>query len=63
MATVGPQAGQAPTCRWFALCDHPAAGTVAHPILGPVPTCTRCTNRLGLALVPYPSSTQDGAVP
>lgn len=29
-------------CEWFALCDHPATGTMPHPILGDVPICDRC---------------------
>lgn len=29
-------------CGWFAMCDRPAAGVVAHPVLGPVPTCEPC---------------------
>ena len=29
-------------CEWFALCDHEATGTMAHPILGDVPICDRC---------------------
>lgn len=36
------------TCRWFALCDREADGVVEHPVLGDVPTCKRCANRLGL---------------
>lgn len=40
-------------CRWFALCDEPAAGTVQHPVLDPVPTCKRCADRLELELEPY----------
>lgn len=36
------------TCEWFALCDKPAAGNVAHPILGSVPTCQRCADRMEL---------------
>lgn len=39
-----------PTCRWFALCTRPSAGTVRHPVLGDVPTCQRCADRLGLDL-------------
>ncbi len=35
-------------CLWFALCDHPAIGTVSHPIIGEVPTCQRCADKLGL---------------
>lgn len=37
-------------CEWFALCDRPADGVVAHPILGSVPTCTRCAEKLDLTL-------------
>ena len=29
-------------CQWFALCDHLATGTMAHPVLGEVPICDRC---------------------
>lgn len=29
-------------CQWFARCPHPASTTVAHPVLGDVPTCARC---------------------
>ena len=32
-------------CAWYALCDKPATGTVAHPILGDVPICDRCTDK------------------
>jgi hypothetical protein len=39
------------TCEWFALCDNEAAGVVSHPILGDVPTCERCAEKLGLVLV------------
>lgn len=37
-------------CQWFALCDHEAVGVVAHPILGDVPTCQRCADKLELDL-------------
>jgi hypothetical protein len=37
-------------CEWFALCDHPAAGVVKHPVLGDVPTCERCASQHGLTL-------------
>lgn len=29
-------------CGWFALCRKPATGYTKHPVLGSVPTCTRC---------------------
>lgn len=38
------------TCQWFAFCPNEADGTVAHPVLGDVPTCTRCADQLGLEL-------------
>ncbi len=39
-------------CRYFALCDRSADGIVRHPILGDVPTCRRCAERVGAELVP-----------
>lgn len=33
-------------CQWFALCDHPATGTISHPILGDVPICDRCSAKV-----------------
>jgi hypothetical protein len=38
------------TCEWFALCDNASVGTVKHPILGDVPTCQRCADKLSLDL-------------
>lgn len=35
-------------CAWFLLCDRAAVGTVAHPILGSVPCCQRCADKLDL---------------
>lgn len=37
-------------CQWFAKCTNDAAGTVTHPILGEVPTCTRCARAHSLNL-------------
>jgi len=34
------------TCRWFARCDNIAVTTEPHPILGAVPICQRCVNKL-----------------
>jgi hypothetical protein len=39
-------------CQWYLLCDNPADGMVSHPILGDVPTCTRCATKHDLELVP-----------
>jgi hypothetical protein len=33
-------------CKWFALCDHPANGTMPHPVLGEVPICDRCRAKI-----------------
>ncbi len=44
------------TCEWFALCDHPAIGTVAHPaFVDGVPICARCAKRMEMTdkVVPY----------
>ena len=35
-------------CEWFALCPNEATTTVSHPILGDVPVCDRCVEKLGL---------------
>jgi hypothetical protein len=35
-------------CEWFALCDNPAVGTLPHPVLGDVPVCDRCADKVGL---------------
>lgn len=35
-------------CEWFALCDREADHLVRHPILGDVPTCERCVEKLNL---------------
>ena len=37
-------------CAVFALCDRSAVGFYPHPILGPVPSCKRCADRLGYVL-------------
>lgn len=41
-------------CEWFAWCERDAAGVVVHPILGEVPTCQICADRLDLDLDPRP---------
>lgn len=33
-------------CRWWALCDQEADGTRQHPILGAVPICPRCREKV-----------------
>lgn len=40
-----------PYCEWFAKCPNPADGVVQHPVLGAVPTCRRCADKLDLRLV------------
>jgi hypothetical protein len=42
------------TCSWFALCSNDAAGNVTHPVLGAVPTCSRCAAKHGLLLEDFP---------
>lgn len=42
-------------CEYFALCDRAADGVVDHPILGSVPTCTRCATRMEQTLLPFPT--------
>lgn len=35
-------------CEWFLLCANEASVLVPHPILGEVPTCTRCVEKFDL---------------
>ena len=39
------------TCEYFALCKNPAVGFVTNPILGPVPCCQRCADKMEQTLV------------
>jgi hypothetical protein len=34
------------TCAWFLLCENPATTTMPHPILGDVPCCQRCADKV-----------------
>lgn len=34
-------------CSWFAKCPNPATTVRAHPILGGVPICQRCDEKVG----------------
>lgn len=40
-------------CEYYVLCDHEADGTTDHPLLGKVPTCSRCAKRHDLTLTPF----------
>jgi hypothetical protein len=35
-----------PPCSWFAKCSHAATHYRQHPILGDVPICNRCANKI-----------------
>lgn len=37
-------------CQYFALCENEAEGTVENPVLGAVPACQRCADRVGARL-------------
>lgn len=39
-------------CAMFLLCENQAQGTVEIGVLGHVPTCRRCAERLGFTLQP-----------
>lgn len=34
------------TCQWFITCERKAVTTREHPILGRVPICQRCDNKM-----------------
>lgn len=40
-------------CEYFALCTNEATGTVPNPIIGPVPCCDRCADRVGLTVTTW----------
>ena len=40
------QDGASKTCEWFLLCENPATTTMHHPILGDVPICQRCIDKI-----------------
>lgn len=33
-------------CEWFALCTNDATSTMPHPVLGDVPICQRCRDKV-----------------
>ena len=47
-ATVRSQlkSARAKPCVWFALCTNKATATRSHPILGQVPICKRCDDKV-----------------
>lgn len=47
-------------CEWFARCTRTAAGFVAHPIIGPVPTCAECAAKLDLTFMAATAAPQQG---
>jgi hypothetical protein len=55
---VAPEPKPESMCRYFLLCDRHAVGTVANPVLGPVPCCQRCADRVEAILVPFGSGAQ-----
>jgi hypothetical protein len=34
------------TCRWFLMCTREAVTTLPHPVLGEVPACARCAEKV-----------------
>lgn len=35
-------------CQWFARCANVATRAAGHPVLGPVPICDKCADKLGI---------------
>lgn len=48
VAYYEPQTGELglERCKYFLLCDQPAIKCIEHPLLGPVPTCQRCSDKI-----------------
>lgn len=42
-----PSDAVAVMCRWFAKCDQLTTVGLPHPVLGVVPCCLRCAERVG----------------
>lgn len=42
-----------PVCEYFVLCTNESIGTVANPVIGPVPCCQRCADRVGATITTY----------
>lgn len=40
--------GDMEKCEWFARCENEVTHLVRHGVLGDVPTCERCVEKLGL---------------
>lgn len=34
------------TCQWFMMCNRKATTTMSHPILGDVPICKKCKEKM-----------------
>jgi hypothetical protein len=52
-----------PMCEYFALCDNSAEGMVPNPILGNVPCCQRCADRVGATLLFDPDNPNAALLP
>lgn len=46
LAAIEKHAGGPVPCGWFALCENTATTTAPHPILGWIPVCQRCAERI-----------------
>lgn len=51
------------SCQYFALCENSAIGVVPNPILGPVPCCQRCADRVGVTLLFDPDNPHADLLP
>jgi hypothetical protein len=45
-ALTAPAPSPGVYCAWWALCDHQATHYRPHPVLGDVPICDRCEDKI-----------------
>lgn len=61
IADVLPDGTLRVQCTYFALCDHEAVGVTEVGVLGYVPICQRCADKLGITPSPAEFQLEDAS--